>query len=366
MERNAQFEIDRASDSIQSLRPADARQHYEGVAFSTSGNTLAVAAAGTNSVLLFRRKNKYQFEEIPYWTIDGAKANLEFPHDVSFARIQGQEWLAAIQRRGKIAIWENIREGQDNVSDPAFEIFGPLTGLHFSDGVSFVPPNYTHVAACNYAANSITFYRRTSFSPVSFCLEPESVLQCSYLSGPDGLAFSSCGRWLAVANHSNNTASVFCRVDAGPDHSKLIYDPEPVSTIRDQSLCYPHSVAFSPKTNHLLVTNSGANYFNVYAPEVGPQGHSWSDAAVASIPFCSEELFKRVNTLNKMEGGPKGIAIHNKNLAVCSPEIGVKIYRYREHHRQILKRLTNIRLWKRFKSLFRRPFRNEFIHGKAL
>jgi hypothetical protein len=31
-----------------------------------------------------------------------------------------------------------------------------------------------------------------------------------------------------------------------------------------------------------------------------------------------------------MEGGPKGVAIHQNNLAVCSPQIGVKIYSFRE------------------------------------
>jgi hypothetical protein len=31
-----------------------------------------------------------------------------------------------------------------------------------------------------------------------------------------------------------------------------------------------------------------------------------------------------------MEGGPKGVAVYNNSLAVCSPEIGVKIYAFRE------------------------------------
>jgi hypothetical protein len=42
-------------------------------------------------------------------------------------------------------------------------------------------------------------------------------------------------------------------------------------------------------------------------------------------------IFKEVNARNKMEGGPKGVAIHKSSLAICSPEHGVKIYSFREH-----------------------------------
>jgi type IV secretory pathway TrbD component len=44
----------------------------------------------------------------------------------------------------------------------------------------------------------------------------------------------------------------------------------------------------------------------------------------------SEPIFREINSENKMEGGPKGIAIHNDTLAVCSPQYGVKIYRFSE------------------------------------
>ena len=39
---------------------------------------------------------------------------------------------------------------------------------------------------------------------------------------------------------------------------------------------------------------------------------------------------KEVNARNKMEGGPKGVTVHGSHLALCSPEYGVKIYRFRE------------------------------------
>jgi hypothetical protein len=35
-----------------------------------------------------------------------------------------------------------------------------------------------------------------------------------------------------------------------------------------------------------------------------------------------------------MEGGPKGIVIYQDRLAICSPEFGVNIYRFREGRRR--------------------------------
>jgi hypothetical protein len=37
-----------------------------------------------------------------------------------------------------------------------------------------------------------------------------------------------------------------------------------------------------------------------------------------------------INSKSKMEGGPKGVAIENHSVAVCSPEFGIKIFSFRE------------------------------------
>ncbi len=103
--------------------------------------------------------------------------------------------------------------------------------------------------------------------------------------------------------------------------------------IRDPTLRFPHSVAFTPRTDHLVVTNSGANYFGVYAPRAGRFTTRWSPAPILKHVVGPDELFREVNARNKMEGGPKGVAIHQDTLAVCSPEYGIKIYAYREHGR---------------------------------
>jgi hypothetical protein len=56
----------------------------------------------------------------------------------------------------------------------------------------------------------------------------------------------------------------------------------------------------------------------------------WSQTPVAQAMVHDDAAFQEVNTANKMEGGPKGIAIHRNTVAVCSPQIGVKIYSFRE------------------------------------
>jgi hypothetical protein len=56
----------------------------------------------------------------------------------------------------------------------------------------------------------------------------------------------------------------------------------------------------------------------------------WVQSPVLQKAVGPDSLFKEVNARNKMEGGPKGIAIHKNKVALCSPEYGIKIYSFRE------------------------------------
>jgi DNA-binding beta-propeller fold protein YncE len=327
---SSRFEIDASDDSVQSLAPPSELQRFEGIAFSSSGNIIGVATSDTNTVFLFRRKANGLFEDAPYWSINGPRSGLKYPHDVSFSLSRDTELLAVAQRRGAIAIYEKNRANENYGLYPVFEIRGPKTKLNFSDGVAFVPPNNDYLAACNLEIGSISFYRRISHSPIGFKLEPEFELKHRSLSNPDGLAFSHCGRWLAIANHANHSISLFQRRSRILSGGKLRYGPEPVTIIKDPGLRHPHSVAFTPETNHLVVTNAGANYFNVYEPQSRNFRMRWSQSPVVQQTVGPDRIFKEVNARNKMEGGPKGVAIHKSSLAICSPEHGIKIYSFRE------------------------------------
>jgi hypothetical protein len=319
------FEIDR--ESVQQIVPTMPSERFEGIDFSRSGGIIAIATSETNSVLLFQRKPDGRFEDAPFRTI----GRLDYPHDVSFSKSEDfDELLAVAQRTGAIAIYEKNGFGGSYGSDPVFEISGPQSKLAFSDGVAFVPPYDDYLAACNLERGTILFFRRISRSPVVFKETPELELKHPSVFDPDGLAFSTCGRWLAIANHGKQSVTIFQRRNRILSAGKLIYGPEPITVIQDRQFRYPHSVAFTPRTNHLIVTNAGANCFNVYEPRQHYFGMQWSQSPVAQVVANDDRFFKATNTANKMEGGPKGVAIHQNNLAVCSPEIGVKIYSFRE------------------------------------
>ncbi len=331
MTGNSRFEIAvSGDDSVQSLAQPSKLDKFEGIAFSSSGNIIAVAGLGTNAIFLYRRKANGLFEDTPYWSINGPRSRLDYPHDVAFASSGDTELLAVAGRRGTIVIFQRNPADETCGPDPVFEICGPRTRLNFSDGVAFVPPDNEYVAACNLEIGNISFFRRVSHSPIGFKLEPVFDLRGHSFSHPDGLAFSQCGTWLAVANHKNHSVSVFQRRSRILSAGKLKYGPEPVTTIKDPGMRHPHSVAFTPETNHLVVTNAGANYFSVYEPKPHNLRMRWSQSPVSQTVVGPDREFREVNSRNRMEGGPKGVAVHKNSLAICSPEWGIKIYSFRE------------------------------------
>lgn len=325
------IEFEGDDDSVQTLLPPSKSQRFEGIAFSSSGNMLAVATSDTNTVFLFRRKGDGSFEDMPYSAINGAESRLNYPHDLSFSLSGDTELLAVAQRAGSISIYKKNETNDNYSTEPVFEICGPATRLNYSDGVAFVPPNNDYLAACNLKDSKITFYRKTSGASTGFKLEPIFELKHRSVFRPDGLVFSESGDWLAVANHGNHTVSIYQRRNITFFRQDLRYGPRPVTVIEDPTLRYPHSVAFTPKTNHLVVTNAGANYFSFYQPERHYSKTRWSQSPVVQKTLGPDVIFKEVNARNKMEGGPKGVAIHRNSLAICSPEYGVKIYRFHEN-----------------------------------
>lgn len=325
MSHSPSFEIDEKLASIQHLAPTGKSERFEGLAFSTSGNTLGVATADTNAVLLFRRRSNGRFEDTPYRRIEG----LDYPHDLSFSMSGSTELMAIAQRTGAIPLFRMDESRDDFEPERIFEISGPTSKLAFSDGVAFVPPSNGYLAACNLLSGSISFYPKISSSPVRFSVTPEFELKHPSVIHPDGLGFSKCGTWLAVANHGNDTISIFSRRNKLLTIGKLRYGPEPISIIADPQLRCPHSVAFT-QTNHLIVTNAGANFFSAYGPRRGRFRVHWNGATGLQTSVGDDAVFQAVNSENKMEGGPKGLAVHGNNIAVCSPEFGIKIYTFRE------------------------------------
>jgi DNA-binding beta-propeller fold protein YncE len=309
---------------VQTLALSRQPQRAEGIAISPSGRTMAIATADTDTVLLYRREPGAAFDPEPCGVLSGPASRLQYPHDVAFAPSAYGELLAVAQRRGAIAVFRSDAVTGAFAPEPAFEITGAGSRLDFSDGVAFVPPRNDHLAACNLRTASVSFYRKHSDSPPIFdqhpCLE---VFQG--LAEPDGLAFSPSGQWLAVANHGNHSVTVFERRNRAGSPDRFRFGPAPTVVIADASFRYPHSLAFT-ESDHLVVTNAGANFFSVFAPVRARGGTRWSLLPEGQQVVGSESGFRAINAANKMEGGPKGIAIHRDTLAVCSPQHGVLVY----------------------------------------
>jgi hypothetical protein len=318
------FRVD--PEPVQQIRSAVRSRRFEGIAFSSSGNSLAIATSESNEVLLFQRVSDRRFAEVPYRVISRSASGLDYPHDVSFSTCGARELLAVAQRAGAILIYERSNPSEDYCIDPVCEISGPRSKLEHSDGVAFVQD---HIAACNLTTGTISFFRRKSECPIQFDVAPEFELRHPSIVHPDGLAFSNCGSWLAVANHGQHSVAIFERANRRRAGDSLRFGPDPIAVIKDSKIRYPHSVAFTPR-NHLIVTNAGANYFNVYAPRRNLFGMRWSSEAVSQVLVHDDKEFLDINMTNKMEGGPKGVAVYKNSLAVCSPQVGVKIYAFHE------------------------------------
>lgn len=314
---------------IQSLPLPSELDGWEGIAYSCSGDVMALAALYSDTVFLYRRTPDGSFATEPYSRLGSPESPLSYPHGVAFAPSDGGELLAVAHRGGAITIYRSKGDGIFGCA-PAFEIRGPEADLSFSDGVAFVPPAYDHLAVCSLETDTISFYRLRSASPLCFDLKPVFLLRHKTIGKPDGLGFSSCGRWLAVANHGIHTVSVYRRGALTPWWGTLRYGPRPVTVIKDATLRFPHSVAFTPKTNDLVVTNAGANYFSVYPARGRGRGLRWSQTPIRQTIVAPDPTFKEVNSHNRQEGGPKGVAIFRDTVAVCSPVYGVKIYSIRE------------------------------------
>ena len=316
--------VDVRIELTQTLAFSNPRERAEGIAISSSGNMMAIATADADTVLLFRRQSNGQFDTEPCDTLSGPRSRLSYPHDVSFTPAAGGELLAVAQRRGSITIYDHDSVTGRFGPEPAFEISGAGSRLDFSDGVAFVPPWNDHLAACNLAFGTISFYRKCSDSPLAFDPHPRFELWQG-LAEPDGLAFSASGEWLAVANHGNHSVSIFQRRNRGASGDRFRYGPAPAAVIADAGFRYPHSLAFDA-VDHLFVTSAGANYFTVFTPTKLGERMQWTPLPGGQQVVGSESGFRAINAANKMVGGPKGIAIHRDTLAVCSPQHGVLLY----------------------------------------
>ena len=319
------IEIHADADRIQQMPPRDLAEHYEGIAYSASGRLLAVAAAGGCAVVVYRRAGNGRFGATPYCRLTVGDGVLEYAHDVTFARVDGREILAVIQRGGFLSAWR-VEETADSAAFAPLLQRVALEGMAYTDALAFMPPDNGYLAVVAFWTGVIRFYRGQFNAGGDYVLTAQASFQSDGLTEVDGIAFSADGEWLATTSHATQSVVVFRRSSARGEPP--VYDPAPAAIIGDAALFYPHSLAFCRDANHLVVTSAGANTIGIYAAEPEPDGGRWTQSSIASVQYLPRDVFDAVNQANPMEGGGKGVAAFDGEIAVCSPEVGVRIYDY--------------------------------------
>lgn len=313
----------------QQISPPPTERHIEGIGFSACGRLLVAAQADRDRIALYRRASPAaMFEAQPYCVLSDPDGRIAYPHDAAFSPDERSLLLAVAQRTDSLLIYRR-RAGTDEYGPhPAAVISGVESGLEYSDGVAFVPPQGDQLAACNLSRCSVSFYAvRVDGEAVQADIAPTAVLEHDAIIDPDGIGFSADGEFLALANHGNHSVVIFRRNHDPSTRAAHPYGPEPACLIRDPHLRFPHSVAFTASGHHLLVTNAGANHVGLYlCNRYGENGVTWSRHASTTVPIANADVFRRANQDNAMEGGPKGIATRADEFAVCSPQVGIMVF----------------------------------------
>ena len=287
------------SETPVSSVPADAFGWAEGIAYSSDGQTLAVAELEGHKVsFLFERR-------VPLAELSGR--HIVAPHAVAFS---GDDAVLAVANRGNATVTLHERTGTRTYSNEPYRILRRPDGIG-TTAVCFEPGSDS-VIVVNHSGSVTCF---TPDGSVAWELTGEA---CGF-SMPDGLTLSPDGALLAVANNKSHEVTLHARTGNG-------YRRSPLARLR--GLRHPHSLAFTPDSAKLIVTNSGGPNISVFRRQEGV----WQTHPVMEWPACPYETFLVAHyeafvasgrTL-ACEGGPKGLALHGERIAWSGPGFGVR------------------------------------------
>jgi WD40 repeat protein len=234
----------------------------EGIAFSPSGELIAVANAHENRICFYQRAQDGSegYETAPLFTIEGPVSGLDCPHDLSFS--PDGCYLAVANRYGN-----SVTIYKKDTSDflfgplPAAIIRGATSQLIGPNAVKYAPKEQI-LAVANVYGNTITLYR---YQDDSYEQSPYQAIQNSLdiLNKPDGLAFSSDGELLAVTCQANHSIVFYQQIL----NSEGLYSSEPVEILKGkkEDCCLTHSLCFHPSNDYLAVSNSsGKKTLNIF------------------------------------------------------------------------------------------------------
>jgi sugar lactone lactonase YvrE len=258
----------------------------EGIAMA--GELIAIVDALGPRVVLFDTSDMSELRRI-----EGSKDGLRYPHDADIA----SDGTLAVADRDAGATF--LFASGSSVPFQKLRVPG-------ASAVAFVPGT-DHVATVSHQRR-VVFHARATGREVYELRGPELV-------APDGIAVSSDGRLLAIANHDGPSVTIYRRGEQGR------FGATPIRTI-GKSLAYPHSLAFTADGRGLFVSDAGARVVSLFV-EPWPPGCQPSQ----SVEACTETEFRGMNRERRDEGGPKGIAVALGRLAYVGPNIGLRIHR---------------------------------------
>lgn len=303
---------------ISAKDPASKLDRPEGIAFTPSGNFIAVANSLADTVTFYRRigEGGHMYDTTPSFSIEGPDSQLNYPHDLSFSP-NGQHLAVANRQSHAITIYKksNSHDGFDTT--PIAIITGEQSRIFAPDAVKFSPVENTFVVASMFTQNNLVFFY---YEGDHFDQQPFQVITCPLLAIPDGLGFSSDGKLLAVTSHDNHCVVLFQRME----NSNGRFFDQPFQAIQGEEtlLCFPHSLAFHPFTNDLAVSCSqGRKNVNFFKRESEHSNATYFSSPMLSLEITEMYTSETIEWLDKLyqEGGVKGVAFSpdGQSLAIA-------------------------------------------------
>lgn len=288
--------------------------HPEGIAFTPSGDFIAVANAGINTISFYKRRDS-TYETSPSFILQNPQSQLSYPHDVSFS--PDEKYLAVANgANSSITIYKKSSIHSFYDEAPIAVIKGEASTVPHA--VKFAPIGNTFAVA-NVWGNSIALYHyhedKYDQSPYQVIINPVDIL-----NRPDGLAFSSDGELLAVTSHGNHSVVLYQRIP----HSQGLYSPEPIEILQGEEthFCFTHSVSFHPSNDYLAVSSAGGKKTLSIFKKVSNQFPRYSTFPEQTLEIYNPDALHLRDQFPE-EGGVKGIAFSpdGKQISLCASDI---------------------------------------------
>lgn len=287
----------------------------EDLMFSPSGHMLAVVGHLANEILLLKVEVKPQACGTVSIHLNAPcslkSSHLAYPHGISWLT---DRICVVANRQGKACVFRLPTDMSDESIhlEPELVLGADLASPVQTPGsvsARRLAPDCWEVILCNNYSHELSQHL-IELSP-SIRSVAESTLIRRDLSIPDGVAQSPDGRWMAVSNHNEHAVRLY------RDRPDLAKNDHP--DVRLRGVNFPHGLRFTSCGRYLLVADAGLPFVHIYGCDDG----DWYRAATLpqSIRVVDDQLYWR-GRHNPQEGGPKGIDFvpgHNV-LAVTNHE----------------------------------------------